>query len=178
MERSWRMAPALPVLLALAVATLGCAVPRQGPTARVGAVLSLTGGAHMLGSAQRSGIKLAQDEINASHMLGNMRLDVIVDDDQSERDQAAAVFQRFIEDNHVVALLGPTLSDTALSVDPLAQQAGVPLLAISNSSSGLTEMGDFIFRGSLSESQLTPRVVDTVQSRFHIRTAALLYSDT
>jgi branched-chain amino acid transport system substrate-binding protein len=150
----------------------------SGPIARVGAALSLTGSARLLGLAQRSGIKLAQDEINASHMLGTTRLEVIVDDDASDHEQAAAVFQRFIENSHVVAILGPTLSDTALSVDPLAQQAAVPVLAISNSANGITQIGDFIFRDCLSESQLTPQVIDTLRSHMTLHSAALLYSDT
>jgi len=150
----------------------------SGPIARIGAALSLTGSARMFGSTQRSAIKLAQDEINASHMLGKTRLEVIVDDDGSDRAQASAVFQRFIENSHVLAIIGPTLSDTALSVDPLAQQAGVPVLAISNAASSLTEIGDFIFRDCLSESQLTPEITRMVDSRLKVHTAALLYSDT
>ena len=114
--------------------------------------------ARMTGTAQRSGIKLAQDEINASGMLGKTRLEVIVGDDASQREQASAVFQRFIEDSHVVAIMGPTLSDAAQSVDPIAQQAAVPVLAISNSASGITQIGNYIFRDNLSESQLTPQV--------------------
>src|SRR5437764_10338231 len=41
----------------------------SGPIARIGAAVSLTGSAMQFGVAQRNGIKLAQDEINASHML-------------------------------------------------------------------------------------------------------------
>lgn len=150
----------------------------SGPIARIGAALSLSGSARMTGMAQRSGIKLAQDEINSSHMLGNVRLEVIVDDDGSDRDQAAAVFQRFIENSHVVAIMGPTLSDTALSVDPIAQQAAIPVLAVSNSANGITQIGNFIFRDCLSESQLTPQVIDAIRSKMKLHSAALLYSDT
>jgi branched-chain amino acid transport system substrate-binding protein len=149
-----------------------------GHIARIGAALSLTGTGKMFGSAQRSGIQLAQDEINASQMLGTTRLQVIVEDDGSNRDQASAAFQRFIENSHVLAIMGPTLSDTALSVDPIAQQAGVPVLAISNAASGITQIGSFIFRNCLSESQLTPQTIRMVRQRLKIRNAALLYSDT
>jgi branched-chain amino acid transport system substrate-binding protein len=149
-----------------------------GPIARMGAALSLTGTARLFGIAQRSGIKLAQDEINASHLLGSVRLEVIVDDDGSDREQASAVFHRFIENSHVLAIIGPTLSDTALSVDPLAQQAGVPVLAISNAASGLNQIGNFIFRESLSEIQLTPQIISTIRSRMKVHSAALLSSET
>ena len=150
----------------------------SGPIARIGAALSLTGPAKLFGAAQRSGIKLAQDEINASQLLGATRLEVIIEDDASDRDQASAAFQRFIEHSHVLAIMGPTLSDTALSVDPIAQQAGVPVLAISNAASGITQIGNFIFRDCLSESQLAPQIVKMVRQRLKIHNAALLYSDS
>ena len=123
-------------------------------------------------------MKLAPDEINTSHLLDQTRREVMVEDDKADREQAAAVFQKFIENNHVVGILGPTLSDTALAVDPIAQQAGVPVLAISNAAGGLTEIGNFIFRDCLSESQLTPQTVKLVKSRLKLRSAALLYLDT
>jgi branched-chain amino acid transport system substrate-binding protein len=188
MERAWRTAPLVGLLLVLALAGSGCTPTRPGAGAgtpasnhgvvRVGAALSLTGSARLIGMAQRSGIKLAQDEINASQLLGGTRLDVLIEDDGSERDQAAAVFQRLIENKHVVALMGPTLSDSALSVDPMAQQAGVPVLAISNSANGITQIGNFIFRDNLSESQLTPQVISALRTRLKLHSAALLYSDT
>ena len=178
MERHRRASPLFTLFLTVALVALACAPTRSPHIVRLGAALSLTGPAHLLGMAQRSGINLAQDEINASRMLGSTRLEVIVADDQSDREQASAAFQRFIEDEHVTAILGPTLSDAALSVDPLAQQAGVPVLAISNSAGGITAIGDFIFRACLSESQLTPQVITVVRARINVRTAALLSSDT
>jgi branched-chain amino acid transport system substrate-binding protein len=149
-----------------------------GHIARIGAALSLTGPAKLFGTAQRSGIKLAEDEINASKALGNTRLEIVVEDDGSDRSQAAAVFQRFIENSHVLAIIGPTQSDTALAVDPIAQQAGVPVLSVSNTANGVTRIGNFIFRNCVSESQVTPHIVKTVRARFDVHNVALLYSDS
>jgi branched-chain amino acid transport system substrate-binding protein len=153
-------------------------VSLSGPIVHIGAALSLTGSGKMFGAAQRSGIQLAQDEINATHLLGNTALEVLIEDDGSDRDMASAVFQEFIENGQVVAIIGPTLSDTALSVDPLAQQAGVPVLAISNAATGITQIGNSIFRDSLTESQLAPQVIKMVRSHLKIHTAALLHGDT
>jgi branched-chain amino acid transport system substrate-binding protein len=149
-----------------------------GPIARIGAAFSLSGSARSLGVSQRSGVMLAEDEINSSHLLGDTRLEVTVADDGSNRDQASVVFHRFIENSHVVAIMGPTLSDTALSVDPLAQQAAIPVLAISNSANGITQIGNFIFRDCLSDAQITPRVIETMHSNLKLDTAGLLYADT
>ena len=149
-----------------------------GQLIRLGAALSLSGSGAAAGLAQRAGLRLAQDEINASHLLGTARLDIVVEDDASDRDQAASVFQKFIDNSHVVGIIGPTLNDVALSVDPLAQQAGVPVLAISNPAGSLTQIGNFIFRDALSESQLAPATIKQVCARLKLHKAALLYSDT
>ena len=208
MEQQRRIAPVLGVLIGLGLLASGCAPPpssrsatpavvsatanptyyrrggprgngaSSGPIVRIGAALSLSGPAKAFGMTQRSGLKLAQDEINGMHLLGNTRLEFVVDDDGSDRDQASTVFQRFIENSHVVAIVGPTLSDTALSVDPIAQQAGVPVVAISNAASGLTEIGNFVFRQCLTESQLAPRVIAALRSHLDVQRAALLYGDT
>ena len=184
-RRPWRL-PLAATSVVLGLATLAvsaCAAVRPEPaptvpTVRIGAALSLTGPAKLFGAAQRSGIRLAQDEVNTSHMLGGTQLEVLVEDDGSNREQASAVFQTFIENSHVVAIMGPTLSDTALSVDPLAQQAGVPVLAISNAASGITQIGNSIFRDCLTESQLAPQIIKMVRARLHIQNAALLHADT
>lgn len=159
-----------------AAARLGAATP--GKVARFGAALSLSGPMAEFGNTQRRGISLAQDEINASGVLGKTRLDVSYEDDQSDRTQAAVVFQRLIENKHVLAIIGPTRSDVALSVDPVAQQAGVSVIGISNASGGITQIGNFIFRDCLPEARVTPHLVNVVQRRLNLHTAALLHGDS
>lgn len=146
--------------------------------ARVGAAISLSGSMGEVGRDQQRGITLAQEEINASGMLGRTRLEIAIEDDGSDRDRATTVFQRLIENKHVLAIIGPTRSDIALLVDPMAQQAGVPVLAISNSASGITQIGNFVFRGCLSQAHVTPHLVNTLKHRIQLRTAALLRTET
>lgn len=159
-----------------AAARLEAATPSK--VARFGAALSLSGSMSEFGRTQRRGISLAQDEINSSGMLGKTRIDVAYEDDKSDRTQATAVFQRLIENKHVLAIIGPTRSDIALSVDPVAQQMGVSVIAISNAGGGITQIGNFIFRDCLPEARVTPHLVKTVQRRLQLHTAALLSGDT
>ena len=159
-----------------AAARLEAATP--GKVARFGAALSLSGSMAEFGRTQRRAISLAQDEINSSGTLGKTRIDVAYEDDKSDHAQAAAAFQRLIENKHVLAIIGPTRSDIALSVDPIAQQMGVSVIAISNAAGGVTQIGNFIFRDCLSEAHMTPHLVNTVQHRLQLHTAALLHGDT
>jgi branched-chain amino acid transport system substrate-binding protein len=144
---------------------------------KVGAVLSLTQAAAIYGNVQKNGIELARDEINASNYIPGYRLTVIIDDDASDKTPGINVFQRMINQERVSAIIGPTLSNTAFATDPLAQQAKVPVLGISNTASGITEIGDYVFRDSLAEAQVIPGAVKKSLDTLNFKRAAILYGN-
>jgi len=99
----------------------------SGGGATIGAALSLTGAAASYGALQRAGIQAGVEQVNGG---GGPKLNVLIEDDASTKEQGITVFQKFINRDRVSAVLGPTLSNTASAADPLAQQAKVPVLAI------------------------------------------------
>ena len=98
-----------------------------------------------------------------------------VRDDASSPAAAATAFTQLI-DAGAVALLGPTLSGAALEADPVAQARGVPVLAVSNTGDGVVEIGDFIFRDSLSERVVQPTTVRVSHRRLRYRRAAIVWA--
>jgi branched-chain amino acid transport system substrate-binding protein len=77
----------------------------------------------------------------------------------------------------VLAIIGPTLSDVALAADPIAQQAGVPVLGVSNTATGVTQIGNFIFRNSLTESVVIPNTVKRSKDKLGLKRVAILYGN-
>jgi branched-chain amino acid transport system substrate-binding protein len=144
---------------------------------RLGVVLSTTGPAASIGVMQDHGVRLAVEEINATHALGGAKLAPIYADDGSDKPTAVDIFRRLIETDHVLGIIGPTQSNTAFAADPIAQQAGVPVLAVSNAAGRITDIGSFVFRCSLSERQLIPSTVAAALARHHVQRAAILYGD-
>ena len=116
-----------------------------GPKAdiKVGLAISLTGAANIYGPAQRNGAQLAVDQINAAGGVGGAKLALVVEDDASARDQGITVFRKFINEDKVAAILGPTLSGVAAGAHPVAQQAGTPVIAISNTGVGIVGKCDY-----------------------------------
>ncbi|HVP17348.1 MAG TPA: ABC transporter substrate-binding protein, partial [Spirochaetia bacterium] len=163
-------------LLAFSVARLSAApLPSE---IKVGAVETLTGDNSAYGVSIRKGLELALSEINAGKLLGAAKIRLIFMDDKADKQEGISVFSRLIDDEKVSAIIGPTLSSTAFAADPVAQKAGVPVLATSNTATGITAMGNFIFRDSLLQSGVIPGSLAAVAARFHPRKAALLYEAT
>jgi branched-chain amino acid transport system substrate-binding protein len=159
-------------------AAQGSGVSAGGPVGAVfGAALSLTGPAGAYGSQQRAGIQAAVDEINRSGSLP-VKIEVRIEDDASTKEQGITVFQKFINRDKVSAIIGPTLSNTASAADPLAQQARVPVLAISNTAAtGITDIGNYIWRDSLTEAQVIPGAFRKAKEKLGFKTAGVLYGN-
>ena len=174
----------LPLLVALAALSckdkVSSGAPAAGGTAggnslKIGAALSLTGPAASYGASQRNGIQAAADELNAQ---GPVKVELVVEDDASTKEQGITVFQRFINRDKVSAILGPTLSTTATAADPIAQQEKVPVLAVSNTApSGITDIGNYIWRDSLTEAQVIPGAFKKAQDKLKFKTAGVLYGN-
>jgi branched-chain amino acid transport system substrate-binding protein len=166
-------------VLGAVVALLASPVRAQAQaTAKLGAALSLTGAGAVYGATQKNAIQLAVEEVNARHPIPGVKLAVVIEDDASTKEQGINVFQRFINREKVSAIIGPTLSTTATAADPLAQAARVPVVAVSNTSPrGITDIGDFIWRVSLTEQQVIPGALKRARDRLGFKTAAVLFGN-
>jgi len=148
-----------------------------GGAAKIGAAFALTGPAAVYGQAQKNAVQLAADEINNAGAVPGVKLEVLYEDDAGDKTPGINVFQKFINQDKVLAIVGPTLSDVALATDPLAQQAGVPVLGVSNTANGVTQIGPFIFRDSLTESVVIPNTVKRAKDKLNLKKVGILYGN-
>lgn len=168
--------------LLVCLALVGCDKPATPPpaddaTIKIGAALSLTGAAASYGAQQKAGLVAAIDDVNAAGALPK-KIELIVEDDASTKEQGIAVFQKLINRDKVAIIVGPTLSNTASAADPIAQQAGVPVLAVSNTAAtGITDIGDHIWRDSLTEAQVIPGAFKKAQGKLGFKSAGVIYGN-
>ncbi len=168
---------ALALVLMLGLTGICSAAPAASKEAKIGFALSMTGAAAAYGETQKNGALLAIDEINAQAGQDGIRIVPIFEDDASQPQQGVNVFNRFIAADKVVMIIGPTLSNTAQVTDRIAQQSGVPVLAISNTAEGITEIGDYIFRDSLTEMVVIPNTIRLAKEKLGIKKVAVLYGN-
>ena len=151
--------------IALAAALSLHAAPLPA-TVKLGAVESLTGDNASYGISIRKGIELGVTEVNASKLLGSSRIELVIYDDKGDKQEGVSAFRKLINDDKVSIIIGPTLSSTAFAADPLAQKAGVPVMGTSTTAIGVTAIGDFIFRDSLSQIAVIPGTLAGVVAGF------------
>ena len=123
--------------------------------------------------AMENGFNMALEEINNSQ-LSDVRLKFIIEDDQSTVEGAVEAFNKLIHQDKVPVILGVWTSHVARSVFPVAQENGVVAFSPVVVASGLTAIGDFIFRASHPADVLIPGGVKVTQERLGYQSVATI----
>src|SRR5579864_6689662 len=166
MKRAWLLA-----LLPLVVTAAWAAPVRP---VKVGLAVGVTGDIAVYGDPIRNGFLLAFKQING---MGQVRIDPILEDTGGGRDGAINVFQKLIQRDQVAAILGPVLSSQAFAADPLAVQAGVPVVGVSNTAKGIPQIGATVFRVSAPEAVQIPKSVAVAKKALNLSRVAVLYDN-
>ena len=150
----------------------------ESSTIRLGAILGLSGDIAAYGESQKKGIDLAIKEINAgNYLFKDYELKVIVEDSGDSADGAARAMTKLIQEINIVGIIGPTLSSQAFIADPIAQKVGIPVMGISNTVPGITEMGEFVFRCSLPESSVIASAIEVAAEVLRIKKVGIIWQE-
>ncbi|MGH9040553.1 MAG: ABC transporter substrate-binding protein [Acidimicrobiia bacterium] len=101
------------------------------PPIRLGAIFNMTGPNSTLGQEEFVGVEAAVAEINRQGGVLGRQLELVKADAASDPQKAATEATRLMDDEDVVAIIGPDGAQTALPIVPVANERGVPLVAAS-----------------------------------------------
>jgi branched-chain amino acid transport system substrate-binding protein len=163
-------------LVALAVAA-GFAGVAAAADIKLGAAEALSGPAGQYGQSIKNGLELAIGEINAAGGVKGNKLVLQVEDEAGKKEQAIDVFKKLIFQDKVLMLFGPTLSNSAQAADPIAQAAKVVVFGTSNTADGITSIGDYVFRNSVTEADVLPETLRVAAKHGNIKKVAVLYGN-
>jgi branched-chain amino acid transport system substrate-binding protein len=91
---------------------------------KLGAILSISGPGAAMGVGYKGAFDLFPTEI------GGQKVEYIIRDDATDASTGYTIAQKMISEDHVDAIIGPSLTATDAAVAPLANQAKVPMLAM------------------------------------------------
>lgn len=167
----------LATLLALAALIAVNAKPAMAADPiRFGLVVPLSGPVAVYGVPEKQAVDLMTEEVNAKGGLLGRKVEVVAYDDQAQSEKTANFVTRLIENDEVAVILGPSTTGTTMAAIPIAQDAGVPLMALSGGLPITEPVKKWVFRFSLSDREACQFILDYVKA--HDGTRVALISDT
>ncbi len=137
--------------------TSGNAIP-------IGIAVAQTSNTALLGQEEVIGAKIAEKYFNDKGGVNGTPIKLIYQDTAGDENGAINAFQTLINQDKVVGIVGPTLSQQAFSADPIADRAKVPVLGPSNTAKGIPQIGDYVARVSAPVAVVAPNAVDAALS--------------
>ena len=144
----------------------------------IGVVLPTTGRlSSSFGVPIGAGLQLALEEINNSQLAGSS-IKFIIEDDQSTVEGAVAAYNKLIHQDGVPVILGPATSTQTQEAFPIAQENGVVGFSPTSAARGLSAVGDFVFRATITTDILIPNGIETTAAQLGYNTAATMYDES
>ena len=120
------MKKGLPVAcLFLTLLFAGGAAPAADPI-KLGAFFDLTGAGSAIGTPTKLVAEMVVKKINGEGGINGRPLELVIADDEGDPTKAAIIAKKFIESDKVVAIIGPTRTDTGMAAKPIIEQMKVP----------------------------------------------------
>ncbi|MEM9070403.1 MAG: ABC transporter substrate-binding protein [Myxococcota bacterium] len=172
---------ALATLLAVSCGSDGPGI--RGEPIRIGVIVSQTGPLAPVGEHLANSAILAAREINAAGgLLGGRPVELIIKDDQTDAIQAAAVTTELLQEDQVVAVVGPLGSEASAAAQEVTFAAQVPQVSCCSTSQELTglqpESDRYLFRTVPSDLLQTIVVTRYAREIGCTRLAVLHQADT
>ena len=144
----------------------------------IGAVLSESGPGSSLGRPEADSIQMAVDEINKAGGVGGHQLKVTIIDDESNPTTAVNAVRKLL-DQKVVAILGPSLTQTTLAALPLAMQAQVPMISLASSAQIIEPVADrkWIFKMPITDTHIAMTIQAYLKKQKTTKVALIYRND-
>jgi len=144
----------------------------------IGAVVSESGTGSSLGRPEADSIQLAVDEINKAGGVAGHPLKVTIIDDGSDPTTAVNAVRNLLGQK-VIAILGPSLTQTTLAVLPIVTQAGIPLISLGSSAQIVEPVSDrkWIFKMPMTDIHIARMMQGYLKRRDQTKVAVIFRDD-
>jgi branched-chain amino acid transport system substrate-binding protein len=165
-------------LLAVSLLALGCA-SKEEEAIRLGVNAELTGSKPTVGDSCKKAVEFLAVQVNAAGGLkvGDKKypIKLFIEDNEDKAESAAAVAQKLISQNNVLAVIGPNVSGNAIPAARICEDAGEIMVSPWSTNPKTTEGKKFVFRACFIDDFQGQVMAKFALENLKVRTAGVLY---
>ncbi len=144
-------------------------------TIRIGGLAPLTGDASSYGVAVNNGIQMAVEDINADGGINGKQIQYIYYDEKGDATEAVNAYNKLVQNDQVVAIIGDVTTKPTLAVAQQSQQDNIPIITASATAAEVTLTGPNIFRACFTDPFQGELMASYASEKLGASTVAVLY---
>jgi branched-chain amino acid transport system substrate-binding protein len=162
------------LLVAVSLPAVSLAAPEP---IKVGALLAVTGPASLLGAPEARTLEMRVQDLNARGGIGGRPIQLVIKDTGSSPEKAVSFARQLIEEEKVVAIIGPSTSGETMAVKALAEEGKTPLLSAAAAEAIVNPVAPHVFKVAPKDS-FAVEVIFQRMKKMGITRIGLLSSNT
>lgn len=164
------------ILMAVVALSL-FAVPAMAETIKVGAILAATGPASFLGGPEARTLEMLVEELNAKGGVNGNKIELIIKDSAASPEKAISFAKQLIEEEKVLAIIGPSTSGETMKIKNICEQAKTPLLSCGAAAVIVNPVASYVFKTPQKDSFAVKKIYMEM-NKMGIKKIAVLAGNT
>ncbi len=150
-------------------------------TITLGMMGTISGEQAIDGQNMTDAIRVIQKELDATGGLEvdgkKVKINWVIEDTEAKPEIAVNAAQKLIEQDGVLAIIGPNNSSDTIASGEISQSAKIPQISSTGTNEAVTKVGDYIFRACIIDPFQGKVVAQFAYDNLNIRKVAVIYNN-
>jgi len=169
-----------PLLVVFALCMIVAPVFAQGAKSepiKIGAIFSVTGPASFLGAPEEKTVQMLVDKFNAEGGVLGRKIEVIVKDSGGNPEKAKSFAKQLIEEEKVLAIIGPSTSGETMAIKDLCEESKMVLVSCAAAEVIVNPVAKYVFKTPQKDSQAVTWIYNTMKEKGITKIAVVSSND-
>ena len=151
------------LVIALLAISLTVIPAASAETVKIGAILAVTGPASFLGGPEARTMEMLVEQTNAAGGINGKKVELIIKDSGANPEKAISFAKQLIEEEKVVAVLGPSTSGETMKIKKIFEEAGTPLVSCAAAEVIVNPVAKYVFKTPQKDSFAAQKIFQTMK---------------
>ncbi len=163
MEEKMKKTVTAVLIILLTASALFAGGSQEEGTVKIGALFAVTGGASFLGAPEAKTAEMLVEEINAAGGIDGRQVELIIKDTAGNPEKAISFAKQLIEEDNVVAIIGPSTSGETMQIKDLCESYKTPLISCAAAEAIVDPVASYVFKTPEKDSYVVKWIYKTMQ---------------
>jgi branched-chain amino acid transport system substrate-binding protein len=133
-------------------------------TYKIGAILAVTGPASFLGGPEARTLEMLVEQTNAAGGINGQKVELIIKDSGANPEKAISFAKQLIEEEQVIAVIGPSTSGETMKIKKIFEQAQTPLISCAAAEVIVNPVAKYVFKTPQKDSYAAQKIFQTMKT--------------
>jgi branched-chain amino acid transport system substrate-binding protein len=156
------------LVIGLALVMGGCNKGKnaaEAPPIKVGAIFARTGGAAYLGEPEARTAEMFVEKLNRAGGINGRKIQLIMKDSGTSPEKTISLAKQLIDEDKVLAIIGPSTSGETIAIKNLCQEAKTPLISCAAAETIVNPVLSYVFKVAPKDSDAVRWIYKTMKAK-------------